>query len=156
MFDGNDITQRSTREVRPIRQKIQMVFQGPYASLKPRRRVRDLIAEPLRIHLDLKESEITRCVDMLLDQVGLLPDHASRYPHEFSGGQRQRIGIVLTGDVPSPINPPSGCHFHPRCPIAVERCKTEPPKLAEIATLEGLQSTLVDPIFCPWATSQFL
>jgi peptide/nickel transport system ATP-binding protein len=237
-FDGVDITQLSTRDMRPIRQKIQVVFQDPYASLNPRRRVRDLIAEPLRIHLKLTEGEITKRVDMLLDQVGLLPDHASRYPHEFSGGQRQRIGIaraialkpkliildepvsaldvsvqaqivnlladlqdrlkltyvfiahdlsvvrqvstriavmylgsivelgnaddifsrpshpytqalisavptpnvdhslkrkriVLTGDVPSPINPPSGCRFHPRCPIAQDNCKIERPVLSE-------------------------
>ncbi len=235
-FEGRDITHLSTGDMRPVRQKIQMVFQDPYASLNPRRRVRDLIAEPLRIHLNLSAGEIVRRVDMLLEQVGLLPDHASRYPHEFSGGQRQRIGIaraialepkmiildepvsaldvsvqaqivnlladlqerlkltyvfiahdlsvvrqvstriavmylgsivemgsaddifnnpshpytqalisavptpdlanrrkriILSGDVPSPINPPSGCRFHPRCPIARDRCSNDRPLHAD-------------------------
>ena len=239
IFGGRDITNLSMRDMRPIRQKIQMVFQDPYASLNPRRRVRDLIAEPLRIHLNLSAGEIGRRVDMLLEQVGLLPDHAARYPHEFSGGQRQRIGIaraialepkmiildepvsaldvsvqaqivnlladlqerlkltyvfiahdlsvvrqvstriavmylgsiveigsaddifnrpahpytqalisavptpdlanrrkriILSGDVPSPINPPTGCRFHPRCPIAQERCSTDRPLLTDTAS----------------------
>jgi peptide/nickel transport system ATP-binding protein len=239
LFDGTDISGLSVRALRPLRQKIQMVFQDPYASLNPRRRVQDLIAEPLRIHLNLPEAEIRTRVAHLLEQVGLLPDHAARYPHEFSGGQRQRIGIaraialepkmvildepvsaldvsvqaqivnlladlqdrlsltyvfvahdlsvvrqvstriavmylgsiveigvaddifsqpshpytealisavpkpvyadgisrkriVLTGDVPSPINPPSGCRFHPRCPVAQDRCRMERPKLVEV------------------------
>ena len=234
-FDGTDISHLTPRAMRPIRRKIQMVFQDPYASLNPRRRVQDLIAEPLRIHLTLTPAQERARVAELLDQVGLLPDHAQRYPHEFSGGQRQRIGIaraialepkmvildepvsaldvsvqaqivnllsdlqdrlkltyvfvahdlsvvrqvstriavmylgsiveigeateiftrpahpytqalisavpkpvnatgtrqriILTGDVPSPIAPPSGCRFHPRCPIAQDRCRTERPTL---------------------------
>ena len=237
-FAGTDISTLSVRAMRPLRKRIQMVFQDPYASLNPRRRVRDLIAEPLRVHSKLSANEITARVAELLDIVGLKPDHAMRFPHEFSGGQRQRIGIaraialnpqlivldepvsaldvsvqaqivnlladlqerlnltyvfiahdlsvvrqvstriavmylgsivelgaaedvisnpahpytqalisavpvanpglppaknriVLTGDVPSPINPPSGCRFHTRCPVAQDRCKSERPALEE-------------------------
>ena len=239
-FAGTDISSLSTRQMRPMRRRIQMVFQDPYASLNPRRRVRDLIAEPLRVHTSMSEVEIGKRVAELLDIVGLKPDHAMRFPHEFSGGQRQRIGIaraialnpelivldepvsaldvsvqaqivnlladlqerlkltyifiahdlsvvrqvstriavmylgsivemgsaedifarpahpytqalisavpvpdlaaqgsrqriVLTGDVPSPVNPPSGCRFHTRCPIAQERCRSERPALTEQA-----------------------
>ena len=236
VFDGTDVSTLSPSRMRPLRRKLQMVFQDPYASLNPRRRVFDLIAEPLRIHLALSEAEVAARVAALLDQVGLLPDHAQRYPHEFSGGQRQRIGIaraialepklvildepvsaldvsvqaqivnlladlqerlkltyvfvahdlsvvrqvstriavmylgsiveigaadeifarprhpytqalisavpkpvtgggrqriILTGDVPSPINPPKGCRFHPRCPMAQDRCRSERPVLAQ-------------------------
>jgi peptide/nickel transport system ATP-binding protein len=236
-FDGQDITTASRRELRPLRRQMQMVFQDPYASLNPRRRIRDLIAEPLRVHLDLDETGISSRVRQLLELVGLLPEHMERFPHEFSGGQRQRIGIaraialepklivadepvsaldvsvqaqivnlladlqerlnltyvfiahdlsvvrqvstriavmylgsvvelgsaadifsrpahpytqalisavpvpdlttrrqriVLTGDVPSPINPPSGCRFHPRCRFATERCRVERPVLSNL------------------------
>jgi peptide/nickel transport system ATP-binding protein len=238
-FAGTDISSLSTREMRPLRRRIQMVFQDPSASLNPRRRVRDLIAEPLRVHTKMGPAEITARVAELLDIVGLKPDHAMRFPHEFSGGQRQRIGIaraialnpelivldepvsaldvsvqaqivnlladlqerlnltyvfiahdlsvvrqvstriavmylgsivelgdaedvfsrpshpytqalisavpvpdvgkvgsrgrvVLTGDVPSPINPPSGCRFHTRCPIAQDRCRNERPVLRQL------------------------
>ena len=237
LFEGEDITSRSLRQLRPMRRRLQMVFQDPSASLNPRRRVGDLVAEPLRIHTNLSEAEIGRRVAELFDIVGLLPDHVGRYPHEFSGGQRQRVGIaraialnpdlvvldepvsaldvsvqaqivnlladlqeklnltyifiahdlsvvrqvstriavmylgsvveegpaeevfstpahpysqalisavpvvettpggtrkriLLTGDVPSPLNPPSGCRFHPRCPIAKDRCRTERPEAA--------------------------
>ena len=240
LFDGIDISTLSVRALRPLRQKIQMVFQDPYASLNPRRRVQDLIAEPLRIHLNLPKGQVKERVADLLEQVGLLPDHAARYPHEFSGGQRQRIGIaraialnpkmvildepvsaldvsvqaqivnlladlqdslnltyvfvahdlsvvrqvstriavmylgsiveigaadqvfgnpahpytqalisavpkpvqaesqrstriVLTGDVPSPVNPPSGCRFHPRCPVAQPICSVDRPLLKPLS-----------------------
>lgn len=235
-FKGEEITHKSMREMRPLRKELQVVFQDPYASLNPRRRVRDLIAEPLRVHTKLNEKQVVGRVAELLNLVGLQPDHALRFPHEFSGGQRQRIGIarsialepklivldepvsaldvsvqaqivnlladlqerlnltyvfiahdlsvvrqvstriavmylgsivelgnaedlftnpahpytqalisavpvpdvtkqgsrkriILSGDVPSPITPPSGCRFHPRCPIAQDRCKIERPAL---------------------------
>jgi peptide/nickel transport system ATP-binding protein len=238
-FEGNDISVAKTRALRPIRQRMQMVFQDPYSSLNPRRRVADLLAEPLKVHGKRSRAEIKERVAELMRLVELLPDHLNRFPHEFSGGQRQRIGIaraialepslvvadepvsaldvsiqaqivnlfadlqerlgltyvfiahdlsvvrqvstrtavmylgsivesgpteeifrsprhpysealisavpvadldrggrreriVLQGDVPSPINPPSGCRFHPRCRYATERCRVERPKLAEI------------------------
>jgi peptide/nickel transport system ATP-binding protein len=238
-FEGVDISVANTRALRPIRQRMQMVFQDPYASLNPRRRVADLLAEPLKVHGKRSRAEIKERVAELMRLVELSPDHLNRFPHEFSGGQRQRIGIaraialepslvvadepvsaldvsiqaqivnlfadlqerlgltyvfiahdlsvvrqvatrtavmylgsivesgpteeifksprhpysealisavpsadldrtnrreriVLQGDVPSPINPPSGCRFHPRCRYATERCRMERPKLAEI------------------------
>ncbi|CAN5192643.1 dipeptide ABC transporter ATP-binding protein [soil metagenome] len=236
LFDGTDITDKSLRRLRPLRRQMQMVFQDPYASLNPRRRVRDIIAEPLRVHLKLGEKGVRERVRELMSLVGLAPEYADRFPHEFSGGQRQRIGIaralaleprlvvadepvsardvsvqaqivnlladlqerlnltyvfvahdlsvvrqvstriavmylgsiielgpaatifarpahpytlallsavpvadvrqagtrkriVLSGDVPSPINPPEGCRFHPRCAFATDRCRIERPKL---------------------------
>jgi peptide/nickel transport system ATP-binding protein len=238
-FEGIDISTARTGALRPIRQQMQMVFQDPYSSLNPRRRVADLLAEPLKVHGRRSRAEIKERVAELMRLVELLPDHLNRFPHEFSGGQRQRIGIaraialepslvvadepvsaldvsiqaqivnlfadlqerlgltyvfiahdlsvvrqvstrtavmylgsivesgpteeifnsprhpysealisavpsadldrtnrreriVLQGDVPSPINPPSGCRFHPRCRYATERCRVERPKLEEI------------------------
>jgi peptide/nickel transport system ATP-binding protein len=93
-FKGTDISRYTRRQLRPIRREMQMVFQDPYASLNPRRRVGDLIAEPLRVHGKRSRSEIAARVCELLDLVGLLPDHMERFPHEFSGGQRQRVGIA--------------------------------------------------------------
>ena len=235
VFEGRDISGLSRRQLRPVRRDLQMVFQDPYASLNPRKRVGAVIADPLYIHKWGSRGQIKRRVAELLELVGLSPEHVNRYPHEFSGGQRQRIGvaralalhprliiadepvsaldvsiraqvinllddlqddlhltyifiahdlgvvrhvsdrvavmylgkiveispaeelyarpvhpyteallsavplpdpdlaatrkqIVLEGDVPSPILPPSGCRFHPRCRYATESCaKTEPP-----------------------------
>ncbi|MEI8258276.1 MAG: dipeptide ABC transporter ATP-binding protein [Deltaproteobacteria bacterium] len=240
-FDGQDITDLSQRRLRPLRRRMQIIFQDPYASLNPRMSVFETIAEPLAIHgLASSASEVAARVESLMKKVGLRPDQATRYPHEFSGGQRQRIGIaralaveprfivadepisaldvsiqaqivnllrdlqdelklaylfiahdlkvveyishrvavmylgkvvetaksaalyespkhpytrallsavpvpdperkrhriVLEGDVPSPMNPPPGCTFHPRCPKAEKGlCDVKSP---ELRTLGG-------------------
>jgi oligopeptide/dipeptide ABC transporter ATP-binding protein len=94
VFDGRDITNLKRREMRPVRRDIQIVFQDPYASLNPRMTVRDIVSEPLRIHNLYRGAEGKRRVEELLRTVGLSPEHANRFPHEFSGGQRQRIGVA--------------------------------------------------------------
>jgi oligopeptide transport system ATP-binding protein len=237
-YDGRDISRLSRRELRPLRRELQIVFQDPYASLNPRKRVGQIIGWPLE---EGNRGAQRREVQDLMETVGLSPEHYNRYPHEFSGGQRQRIGIaralalrprlivadepvsaldvsiqaqvvnllddlqdefkltyvfiahdlgvvrhvsdriavmylgkivelspaqelyerpihpyteallsavpvpdpvlertrqriVLTGDVPSPINPPAGCHFHPRCRYATDICAIEePPLLPHVA-----------------------
>jgi peptide/nickel transport system ATP-binding protein len=245
MFEGNDISGHSRRQLRTVRRDLQMVFQDPYASLNPRKRVGAIISDPLRIHRAGNREQIRRRVLDLLELVGLSSEHINRYPHEFSGGQRQRIGvaralalkpklviadepvsaldvsiraqvinllddlqdelsltyifiahdlgvvrhvsdriavmylgkivelspaeelyerpvhpyteallsavpipdpdlseqrqrIVLEGDVPSPISPPTGCRFHPRCRYATEICRTEEPPLTQHGSLGHL------------------
>jgi oligopeptide transport system ATP-binding protein len=239
IFEGRDLTTLDDAALRAVRRKIQVIFQDPYSSLNPRMTVGQIISEPLSVHGIVPQprgrAERTR---QLLARVGLLPQHAQRYPHELSGGQRQRVGIaralamepslivcdepvsaldvsiqaqiinlledlqaeygltylfiahdlavvrhisdrvavmylgkiaeladrkslydeplhpytrallaavpipdpeleahrervVLGGEVPSPLNPPPGCVFHPRCPIAVDRCSREIPALRE-------------------------
>ena len=233
-FFGRDLAEMNTATGRSLRQKLQMIFQDPYASLNPRWRVADIVAEPLRAHGVMTESgRITARVDELLGLVRLSPADKVKYPHQFSGGQRQRISIAralatnpeflvcdeptsaldvsvqaqvlnlmkdlqrelgltylfishnlavvhhisnrvgvmylgrivelapkarlfslprhpytrmlldaipdldmtgrartpVAGEVPNPLNPPSGCTFHPRCPHANERCRREAPAL---------------------------
>jgi oligopeptide/dipeptide ABC transporter ATP-binding protein len=93
-FDGQDITALGEAELRPLRRRMQMVFQDPFASLNPRHSVGKMVAEPLRVHGIADRKEADARVREILRVVGLPADAAARYPHEFSGGQRQRIGLA--------------------------------------------------------------
>ncbi|WP_026576374.1 ABC transporter ATP-binding protein [Bacillus sp. UNC438CL73TsuS30] len=234
-FQGQRISEYSNSEMKSIRKDLQIIFQDPYSSLNPRKRVGDILGEALKVHKIVEYGEINKQVDYLLDIVGLPKNYKSRYPHEFSGGQRQRVGIaralslnpkliicdepvsaldvsiqaqilnllkdlqkefqltylfiahglgavkyisnriavmylgkivevantetifkdpkhpytkallsaypvpnphmrtkekiVIQGDVPSPANPPNGCRFHTRCPIAKAICREQEPLL---------------------------
>jgi len=94
IFNGRDITTLNRRQMREVRREMQIVFQDPYASLNPRMTVRDIVGEPLRIHGQYSGGRGKLRVEELLRTVGLSPEHANRFPHEFSGGQRQRIGVA--------------------------------------------------------------
>jgi oligopeptide/dipeptide ABC transporter ATP-binding protein len=238
VFQGRSIGKLRPRALRPLRRQMQMIFQDPYASLNPRKRVGTIVGDPLRIHGIGDRASRKRQVEELLEAVGLSPEHYNRFPHEFSGGQRQRIGvaralalrpklivadepvsaldvsiqaqminlleelqdefrltyvfiahdlgvvrhvsdriavmylgklvelspaeelyerpimpyteallsavpipdpdlserrerIVLTGDVPSPIEPPTGCRFHPRCRYMTDICRQVEPPLTD-------------------------
>ena len=93
-FDGQELVGLSARELRPLRREMQMIFQDPFASLNPRKRVGQIIGEPIQLHGLAEGAQLKRRVQDLLDRVGLQAEHYNRYPHEFSGGQRQRIGIA--------------------------------------------------------------
>jgi oligopeptide transport system ATP-binding protein len=93
-FEGGEIAGLSRRRMRPLRPRMQMIFQDPYASLNPRKRVGQIVGEPLRVQGSASGTELRRRVQELLERVGLSPEHYDRFPHEFSGGQRQRIGIA--------------------------------------------------------------
>jgi oligopeptide transport system ATP-binding protein len=93
-FAGEELVGRSRRDLRPLRRQMQMIFQDPFASLNPRKRVGQIVGDPLELHGLGSGAEVKRQVQELLDRVGLRPEHYNRYPHEFSGGQRQRIGIA--------------------------------------------------------------
>ncbi|MGL4494638.1 MAG: ABC transporter ATP-binding protein [Beijerinckiaceae bacterium] len=237
-YEDRDITNLTPAQMRTLRRDMQIIFQDPFSSLNPRMSIGSLIAEPIQAHAIALPAEVPARVADMLRTVGLLPEHAARYPHEFSGGQRQRIGIaralasqpkfvvgdepvsaldvsiraqiinlledlkealgltlllvshdlgvvrhtadrvavmylgkivelapteslynhpahpytralmaaipaqtpaarrerkLLEGDPPSPVAPPSGCRFHPRCPHATSRCSTEEPILRAFA-----------------------
>jgi oligopeptide transport system ATP-binding protein len=93
-FDGEEIVGLKRRQMQPTRREMQMIFQDPYASLNPRKRVGQIIGDPLRLHGVASGEELKRNVQVLLETVGLGAEHYNRYPHEFSGGQRQRIGVA--------------------------------------------------------------
>ncbi|MFC4799114.1 ABC transporter ATP-binding protein [Neobacillus sp. GCM10023253] len=234
-FQEKEITTANRDTMKGLRRDLQIIFQDPYSSLNPRKRIKDLLEEPMRIHQVIEKEKIHKRVDELLELVGLPKSYKNRYPHEFSGGQRQRIGIaralslnpkliicdepvsaldvsiqaqilnllkdlqkefnltylfiahglgavkyisdriavmylgrivevakteeifknpqhpytkallssypipnpelrskeriIIAGDVPSPANPPSGCSFHTRCPIATAICREQRPVL---------------------------
>jgi len=94
LFNGREITHFNRRQMREVRREMQIVFQDPYASLNPRMTVRDIVGEPLRIHGHYRGEQGNLRIAELLRTVGLSPEHANRFPHEFSGGQRQRIGVA--------------------------------------------------------------
>ncbi|WP_438497108.1 ABC transporter ATP-binding protein [Paenibacillus sp. IHBB 3054] len=94
LFEGADLALKNSRKLNNVRRDVQMIFQDPYSSLNPKKRVLDIIAEPLRNFDKQSPQEEKRRVQELLEQVGLSPDNIYKYPHEFSGGQRQRIGIA--------------------------------------------------------------
>ena len=223
--------------LKALRKQMQMIFQDPFSSLNPRKTIREIIGQPLRVHRVGSRAEIAERTAAVMDEVGINPAYSRRYPHQFSGGQRQRIGIaralvlepefvvcdeavsaldvsiqaqilnllldlrdrhgfaslfishdlsvvefiaerilvmylgrivetasktdlmeqplhpytrallaafpaadpqaraktIVIGDVPSPLNPPKGCHFHPRCPMAMPRCREAYPPLKEVA-----------------------
>jgi oligopeptide transport system ATP-binding protein len=93
-FEGTEISNMGRRELQPLRREMQMIFQDPFASLNPRKRVGQIVGDPLKLHGIASGSTLKRQVQDLLERVGLSPEHYNRFPHEFSGGQRQRIGIA--------------------------------------------------------------
>jgi oligopeptide transport system ATP-binding protein len=93
-FEGREISGIGRREMRPLRREMQMIFQDPYASLNPRKRIGQIVGDPLKRQGIASGSELRRQVQELLERVGLSSEHYNRFPHEFSGGQRQRIGIA--------------------------------------------------------------
>ena len=94
IFDGHDISTLTRRQLRPYRRELQMIFQDPYGSLNPRRRVGSIIGDPFAVHRVADGAQRKRAVQLLMAQVGLNPEHYNRFPAEFSGGQRQRIGVA--------------------------------------------------------------
>ncbi|MGF7045867.1 peptide/nickel transport system ATP-binding protein/oligopeptide transport system ATP-binding protein [Paenibacillus sp. DS2015] len=93
-FQNEDITPYSNQQLKPIRKQMQMIFQDPYSSLNPRKKINEILSEPFIVHKLVESRKVQHNVDQLLDAVGLPRSYKNRYPHEFSGGQRQRIGIA--------------------------------------------------------------
>jgi oligopeptide transport system ATP-binding protein len=93
-FDGREIAGLSRRQMRPLRREMQMIFQDPYASLNPRKRIGQIVGDPLKLQKVASGNDLRKRVQELLERVGLASEHYNRFPHEFSGGQRQRIGIA--------------------------------------------------------------
>jgi peptide/nickel transport system ATP-binding protein len=93
-FRGREISGLSRKQLRPLRREMQMIFQDPYASLNPRKRVGQIIGDPMSLHDVASGAELRKRVEELMDRVGLHPEYYNRFPHEFSGGQRQRIGVA--------------------------------------------------------------
>jgi peptide/nickel transport system ATP-binding protein/oligopeptide transport system ATP-binding protein len=250
-LDGEEIASLDYAAMRPFRRRMQIVFQDPYSSLNPKMQVGRIVAEPLQVHGQARGEELAERVAELFGSVGLPPEAARKYAHEFSGGQRQRIGIaralalnpdlvvcdepvsaldvsiqaqvinllldlqqqrglsylfiahdlavvqyvshdvavmylgriveiadrdslfgdarhpytqmLLTavpkphvgardtgavlpsGELPSPLNPPRGCHFHTRCPFAMDRCRVETPLLRPVSATHQAACHLVNP-----------
>ncbi|MEK4484432.1 dipeptide ABC transporter ATP-binding protein [Psychrobacillus sp. FSL H8-0484] len=252
LFKGQSLLQMNKKELRSIRGNIQVIFQDPYASLNPRRTIRQMLEEAMAIQKVLPPNKREARMLELMNHVGLRPEYLERYPHEFSGGQRQRIGIaralavnpeiiicdeavsaldvsiqaqilnllkklqkefdltflfishdlsvvrhisdrvmvmylgkvveiadksslfnkpmhpytkallsaipvidetkrgeriILKGDVPSPLNPPTGCRFHTRCPFATERCSQEEPLLRELSATHSVACHFAEELF---------
>ncbi len=93
-FEGKEVAHAGRKQLRELRREMQMIFQDPYASLNPRKRISQIVGEPLKLHGVSSGDELRSTVEELLERVGLAPEHINRFPHEFSGGQRQRIGIA--------------------------------------------------------------
>ena len=170
-FENVNITHLPPSTMRPFRREMQIVFQNPYGSLNPRMKVENIVSEGLIIHNIAKKSERKviishdlRVVRHISDKVavmylGKIVENAPSkdlyknplHPYTkilissvpIADPSKTRKMIVLKGDVPSPINPPSGCSFHPRCPIAVDKCKTHEPQLKDIGNGHFISCHLV-------------
>ena len=133
-IDGDDVATADRKTLGRLRPRVQMVFQNPFASLNPRKKVGTLLEEPLALNTELSAAARRDAALAMMARVGLKAEHYRRYPHMFSGGQRQRI--TVKGELPSPLNPPSGCAFHTRCPYVIERCRTEVPALLPLGDVQ--------------------
>ena len=127
LLDGADVTRADTALKRQLRQQVQMVFQNPFASLNPRKKIGHALEEPLVINTPLGATERGERACAMMARVGLRPEHHARYPHMFSGGQRRLRS--MGGMVPGAFDRPSGCLLSPRCAYVQPRCREERPAL---------------------------